>query len=239
MIHEMRIGMKQGASDFGAGTTPRRRLRTVAVFAACGLLAGCSSIGLSGGSSGEGGAMSDRFAQLFGSNSQPAGTPVQQQQQAADVDCPGVDVKRGAATLAVGLPGKPAQGQDLRYQGTISSTARECAISGGNVMAKVGIQGRIIAGPAGAPPSVTVPMRIAVVHEGPVPKTIFTKLYQTSVTMPPGEPYAAYSLVVEDIVYPVPAGRASESYVFYVGFDTEGQKPAAQKPARKKSPPSR
>ena len=48
------------------------------------------------------------------------------------------------------LPGKPAVGNDLRYQATITRTARDCTQNGGQITARIGIQGRVIAGPAGA-----------------------------------------------------------------------------------------
>src|SRR5476651_62279 len=45
-----------------------------------------------------------------------------------DVECPGVEVRTGAATLMIGS--KPGEGEpsalELRYQGTIIRTAREC-----------------------------------------------------------------------------------------------------------------
>ena len=57
--------------------------------------------------------------------------------------------------MSVAAPGKQAVGNDLRYQAVISKMARECTINAGQITAKIGIQGRVIAGPAGAPPSVT------------------------------------------------------------------------------------
>ena len=63
-------------------------------------------------------------------------------------------------------PGKQAVGNDVRFQATITRTARECSINGGEITARIGIQGRVIAGPAGAPPSVQVPLRVAVVQGG-------------------------------------------------------------------------
>ena len=70
-----------------------------------------------------------------------------------DLECPTVDVRIGAATLMIGS--KPGEGEpaalDLRYQGTILRTARECRVSAGVMTMKVGIEGRIITGPAGGP----------------------------------------------------------------------------------------
>ena len=61
---------------------------------------------------------------------------------------------------------------DMRYQGTIIRTARECHVNAGVMTMKVGVEGRIITGPAGGPGTVDVPLRIAVVKEGVNPKTV-------------------------------------------------------------------
>ena len=101
-------------------------------------------------------------------------------------------------------PGKQAVGNDLRFQATITKTARECSLNGGVITARIGIQGRVIAGPAGAPSSVQVPLRVAVVQGGISEKTIATKAYQTTVNMTEtgSEPF---TLVAEDLVYPAPS----------------------------------
>jgi hypothetical protein len=131
------------------------------------------------------------------------------------------------------MPGKPASGSELRYQATITRTARDCALGGGQVTARIGIQGRVIAGPGGAPASVDVPLRVAVVQDGVTPKTIFTKAYQTNVSMST-DSSVLFSLVAEDVVYPVPAGNAGDSYVFYIGFDPQALKPEPKMAKRKK-----
>ena len=71
-------------------------------------------------------------------------------------------------------PAKPkeATANDLRYQLTFIELARQCFVDGGNVRMRVGVQGRAIVGPAGAPPQVAAPIRYAVVQEGVQPKTI-------------------------------------------------------------------
>ncbi|WP_013500794.1 hypothetical protein [Rhodopseudomonas palustris] len=170
--------------------------------------------------------ITDRFKSLFGGSSEQepppnvsGGPPVESQ-----LTCPSVTVRSGASTYAIGLPGKEAAGADLRYQAVISRTARECNLNGGIVTAKIGIQGRIIAGPAGAPTSVDVPLRVAVVQEGVSPKTIFTKAYRTSVSMQP-DGSVPFSLVAEDVAYPAPSVSDNDAYVFYVGFDPQALKP--------------
>ena len=111
--------------------------------------------------------LSDRFKSLFGGKSdEPATTAPAESTEENDLTCPPVTVRAGASTMSIGAPGKQAVGNDLRYQAVISKMARECTINAGQITAKIGIQGRVIAGPAGAPPSVTVPMRVAVIQGG-------------------------------------------------------------------------
>ena len=153
-------------------------------------------------------------------------------QDTGDLTCPPVTVRAGASTYAVAAPGKQPVGNDLRFQATISKMARECSVNGGVITARIGIQGRVIAGPAGAPPSVQVPIRVAVVQGGVSEKTIATKAYQTTVTMTEGgsEPF---TLVAEDLTYPAPSGAVGDSYIFYIGFDPQALKP--ERPAPKKT----
>lgn len=214
-----------------------RRLKRAAMaalaVAASTALSGCGS--MSGGSSGSPSTSSSfgsKFSQLFGSNSQEASTsssPSTQATQNSDLTCPSVAIRFGASTLAVGLPGKPASGNDLRYQGSITRTARDCNLQNGQVTVRIGILGRIITGPAGAPPTVDVPMRVAVVQEGAPEKVIVTKAFRTTVAME-GE-NTEFSIVAEDIVYPAPTEAANDKYIFYVGFDPAALKP---EPARKR-----
>lgn len=179
--------------------------------------------------------LGDRFKSLFGgggSEEKPAQAPGEVTGE-ADLTCPPVTVRAGAATFKVGAPGKEAVGNDLRYQATISKTARECTINGGEITAKIGIQGRVIAGPAGAPPSVQVPLRVAVVQAGIGEKVIATKAYQTTVAMTE-DSSVPFVLVAEDLVYPAPSAAVGDSYVFYVGFDPQALKPEPKAKPKKK-----
>lgn len=115
-------------------------------------------------------------------------------------------------------------GNDLAYQATITRTARSCDLTNGQVSVKIGIQGRVIVGPAGAPDTVEVPIRVAVVQEGVNPKPIATKVFTTAVSMG-GQTSVEYSLVGEDFSYPAPNAVANDSYVFYIGFDPQALKP--------------
>jgi hypothetical protein len=220
-----------------------RRLKRAAVaalaVAASAALAGCGGGSMFGsspsGGSSSGSSFGSRFSQLFGSKSQEASTsstPSSQATENSDLTCPSVAIRFGASTLSVGLPGKPASGNDLRYQGSITRTARDCNLQGGQITARIGIMGRIISGPAGAPPTVDVPMRVALVQEGAPEKVIVTKAFRTTVTM--DSENTEFSLVAEDLTYPTPTEAANDRYVFYVGFDPAALKPEPAARGKKK-----
>lgn len=159
--------------------------------------------------------------------------------QTTDIECPSVTVRTGASTLMIGGEVKGAEpgAMNLRYQGTIIRTARECNVTAGVVTMKVGVEGRIITGPAGGPGSLDVPLRVAVVHEGVTPKSVASRFARVPVTIASDNDRVGFVHVESDISFPmpVPAGDI-DSYVVYVGFDTltEPQKPAARrKPAAK------
>src|SRR5467141_934254 len=215
----------------GAGRAGRLRVALALVVA--GVLSGCGGGSMFGASSDSSPSISDRFGQLFGSKSQAVG---EAPPPAVDneLSCPSVSIRAGASTYAVAAPGKQAVGNDLRYQATITRTARQCTRNGDQITARIGIQGRVIAGPAGNPPTVEIPLRVAVVQGGVQEKTIATKVYRTTVAMSEAgsDPF---SLVAEDLVYPVPPGATGDSYIFYIGFDPQALTPEPKpKPAKKK-----
>ncbi len=157
-----------------------------------------------------------------------------------DIECPGVDVRTGAATLMIGSKpgevGEPAV-LDLRYQGTIIRTARECHVNAGVMTMKVGIEGRIITGPAGGPGTADVPLRIAVVHEGTNPKTIVSKFARIPVTVNNAVDRVTFTHVDSDIAFPMPQVPADiDAYVVYVGFDALGAPPEKKTPPAKRKP---
>ncbi|WP_257167465.1 hypothetical protein [Bradyrhizobium sp. SRS-191] len=174
--------------------------------------------------------LTDRFKSLFGGGSDdkeqqnlPAGGPPVDPTEG--LTCPQVNIRAGASTYAVAVPGKQAVGNDVRFQASIVKTARECNLNGAEIVAKIGIQGRVVAGPAGAPATVDIPVRIAVVQGGIGEKVIATKAYRTTVQMT-GDGSVPFTIVAEDMVYPVPPpGANADNYVFYIGFDPQALTP--------------
>jgi len=180
--------------------------------------------------------ITDRFKSLFGGKSEEApapGAPPAASEAPSDLSCPPVSIRAGASTYQIAAPGKQPVGSDLRFQVTITRTARECSYNGGEITARIGIQGRVIAGPAGAPATVDIPMRVAVVQSGVQEKTIATKAYRTSVTMSE-DGSVPFTLIAEDLAYPAPPGAVGDSYIFYIGFDPQALKPEPKAKGKKK-----
>lgn len=154
-----------------------------------------------------------------------------------DVTCPPLEIRRGASTLTIGPGGENAT-MSLKYQGSFVRTARECAVVDGNVVMKVGLQGRIIVGPAGGPGQVDVPLRIAVVEEAPGNSNlIVTKLIRVPVTIGAGQGNVVFTHVEEGLTFPLPMpATALDDYIVYVGFDPLANE-APEKPERPKGRP--
>jgi hypothetical protein len=124
----------------------------------------------------------------------------------------------------------------LKYQGTFVRAARECALVSGNVVMKIGVEGRIIVGPAGGPGQVDVPLRIAVVEETTAhTKPIVTQLIRIPVTVASASENPTFTHIEEGVTFPMPANL--DNYLVYIGFDPIAA--AAQdhpKPAAKPKP---
>jgi hypothetical protein len=215
------------------GMMTAARRRRIAVLAAVSLGLSCGMFASPAAAQ----SITDRFKSLFGGKSDepPApGAPAPPPESQSDLSCPPVSIRAGASTYAVAAPGKQPVGNDLRFQATITRTARDCTVTGDQITARIGILGRVIAGPAGNPPSVEIPLRVAVVQGGVQERTIATKVYRTTVAMNE-EGSVPFSLVAEDLVYPVPPGAVGDSYIFYIGFDPQALTPEPKpKAVRKK-----
>jgi hypothetical protein len=137
----------------------------------------------------------------------------------ADVNCPVVEVRRGAATLTVGPTGERTA-MTLKYQASFVRLARQCSMVEGNMVMKIGVEGRIVLGPAGSPGQVSVPLRFAVVEETPSGmRPITTKFIIVPAEVgPTGNSPFVY--VEEALSFPIPTPTtALDEYVVYVGFD--------------------
>jgi hypothetical protein len=92
--------------------------------------------------------------------------------------CPRVTLQEGTASFhsyAKGGEGDPAK---LRYQASIADVTRSCKRENGMLNITVAIAGRIVPGPAGAPGTISMPIRIAML-EGD--RVIYSQLHKHEV----------------------------------------------------------
>lgn len=153
----------------------------------------------------------------YGSTTVPPAAP-------APVDtayCPSVDVAEGGAATSTG-----GREGSLRSQIALGQIARECAAQpDGSVVVKVGIVGRALLGPGGAPGHFESPLFIAIKRNG---ATVASRAKRVSVTIPSGEAQATFTVLEDGLVVPAAAAR---DYEIEVGLG--GGPKAARAPRRK------
>ena len=206
--------MRPQNSAFAGGHMPRF-MGIVATVSASLLLAACAS---SGGSSGGGG-----LSGLFGGSNPNAGTTTV---QSTTLDpnyflktgyCPPVQVLPGTEAMIVYERGHDGDAAAIQAQGSITKTARECHMLDASTMPiKVGVAGRVLAGPKGGSGTVTLPLRIAVTrqHDNSV---LFSKAYPLKAVLTAPEFSNDYSDVYDQVVFKV--GPEDRDLIVYVGFD--------------------
>lgn len=135
--------------------------------------------------------------------------------------CPEVQVREGTQVLAVFEKGKEGDFTAVRFQGTIRKFARECHTdASGTTTIKVGVAGRLLAGPNGAVGAATLPIRVVLVRNGD--EVLYSKLYPQNVTIASGAAAADWDFVASDVV--VPGDKSQGNFVIYVGFDESKDK---------------
>jgi len=180
--------------------------------------------------SSSGGLLPDDITNFFSGSSDKG--PQQVAGAAADAECPYIQIREGASTLTINGPGDNAA-MSLKYQGTFVRAARQCAVVAGQMVMKIGVQGRLILGPQGGPGEVNVPLRIAVVDEKPASsKTIVTKLIMIPVVVRSADDNPGFTHVEDNVTFPLPSSSELDNYIVYVGFDPI----AAQGPEKHRAP---
>ncbi|RYE35301.1 MAG: hypothetical protein EOP23_00755 [Hyphomicrobiales bacterium] len=135
--------------------------------------------------------------------------------------CPEVTISDGGAAI------RAQSGQDssgLRYQVSIANVARECNVTGnGAFRLKVGVEGRVLLGPAGSPGNYGATLTTTVMRGTTV---IGKRSARVGATIPSGQGGADFTHIEEGIM--VPAGKGDVE--IFVGLGGGG--PAT--PARRR-----
>jgi hypothetical protein len=190
--------------------------RSLVVAGLFGLLAGCASTESGSGGSGGG------FFGLF-KNDPNAGVTTVQQDYSPDFFlksgyCPPVQVLPGTESLVAYDKGHEDDAAFIRSQSSITQTAREChALAADTLSIKVGVSGRVLAGPKGGAGTVTTALRVAVVkqHGGTV---LFSQAYPVKVTLAAPDFASDYSEVFDQVTFKV--APDDRDLIVYVGFDS-------------------
>jgi hypothetical protein len=132
--------------------------------------------------------------------------------------CPEIEVLDGTGAQRV-MANADAGNLGVKYQYAISDVGRECHVANNQMVLKVGVTGRVLLGPAGAPGGFDVPIRIAVVDQLDQ-KPAFSKLYKVAASIPQGRTATPYALVADSVVIPFSAGKTASSYSIKIGIDT-------------------
>ena len=215
--------MSQAASGMRAG------MKCVPVLAAALAVAGCAGGGM------------PSFGGMFGSSDAPAQATQAQASaapamattnpdgSAADLACPYVDVREGAAAHRVYAGG---QGNaNVRYQFSMGDIVRSCRLAGNQLILKVGVEGKVLLGPAGAPSSFTVPITVAVRREQGL-QFINTRTYRIAAAIPAGASQTTFAMVSDEIAVPFISPKSNEDYQVFVGFEGAGTTTTAERRRR-------
>lgn len=128
--------------------------------------------------------------------------------------CPRIIVKEETGSInhyARGGEGDPAK---LAYQASIAESTRSCDRSTGMLVMNVAVAGRVVPGPAGAPGSVTLPIKISVVRaDGEV---LYSQVHQRQVALS-GNQAQQFLFNDSNVVVPIPANNSLQ---VFAGFDT-------------------
>ncbi len=200
----------------------QRGVRAMALVSAGLALGGCAATEKLMPSSDGGGSV---FGNLLAFNTTTPGAVPNAARPDAPLQCPTVEVLDGTASYRT-YAGTDQSNGNVRYQFSMGEVARDCTKSGSQILLKVGIEGRVLLGPAGAPGSFTVPVRIAVRHDADG-KAVATKLYQVPATIAAGTDSTPFQVVSDPIAVPFVSSDADSDYTILVGFDAAGKAPAA------------
>jgi hypothetical protein len=131
--------------------------------------------------------------------------------------CPPVQIRPGTESFVVHERGQEGNPAFVRYQASITKTARECHPVGPDTLSiKVGVAGRLTAGPKGGAGSATLPLRIVVVKQAGS-AVFYSEVFSVPVTVTAPTFAADYSQVIDQVT--VKVGSGDRDLIVYVGFD--------------------
>ncbi len=209
--------MRQGITRFAAP------LKGTIAFAALLALTGCGGGSYVGSLFGSGSSTPAAPTQPVASGQAPvdgapqsAVLPIFGAAGPTELQCPFVDVREGAAAHRV-YAGQQSN-SNVRYQYSMGEIARECRVSGNQIVLKIGVEGKVLLGPAGSAGSFNVPVSIAVRDEK-TRQYVANRTYRVAASIGQGAANTSFAIVSEEIAIPFKGLSANDDYTVYVGFD--------------------
>lgn len=153
--------------------------------------------------------------------------PPSQPKELEEAYCPPVDVSEGGAALQT-YGGRGGDKSGLRSQIMLSNFARECTRrQDGSITVRVGVEGRVLLGPAGAPGRFEAPLQIAIKFGD---KVVASRARRLVATVPAGQAQGTFSIVEEDLSVPAEMTRDYEIEVGLGGPRRPSRAPARGRP---------
>jgi hypothetical protein len=121
----------------------------------------------------------------------------------------------------VAADGTPDNSANMIYQAAITDVTRDCSRNGGTLTMNVGVAGKVVPGPKGSPGTITMPIRVVVVHGSDV---LYSQLHQYKLQVSDMSAATQFMFNDPNVVVPEPTAK---DYQLFAGFD-EGP------PAKKK-----
>jgi hypothetical protein len=127
--------------------------------------------------------------------------------------CPTIKIRPGTEAIVRYANNTDQTSDNVRYQQAITRTARECRYVGGQLTLKIGVAGRVAAGPKGGPGKIAVPVRIAVLKGDAV---AYSEMQKIEVELTAPQLASDFTRVVE---IPVASGPDESDVEILIGFD--------------------
>ena len=137
------------------------------------------------------------------------------QSQVIQGKCPSVSLREGTAYFATYAKGgeKEKDASKIMQQASIADTTRQCRVSGDQLVMTVVASGRLVAGPAGGPGTVELPVRVVVLDGD---KVLYSELQKQPVELPQGTLTTQFVVTNSQVTFPATAAGSAQ---VFIGFD--------------------
>lgn len=196
---------------------PGRRRRAWRAWAPALILLGAAGCGDSP-SLDTGDSNTGLYALLVGRSAPPPDVRDARDEGGEVLVCPRAELRPDAAHHIFYVPRQPADQKNIRFQATLTRTARECDFRPDYVAVKFGFAGRLLVGAAGGGGGEVV-LPVVATFAGKGDAVVWTKTYRVPVTVPPNANSQFFVHVADDLVYQLRPGESLEDFRLYIGFE--------------------